>query len=318
MIVIADNCTDDTAAVGRGGGGHCLGAPRPQRPRQGPSAGLGTGSGARPAATARGRAGRRRRLHRVGQPVLGRRGRDRRRAASRPSRSATTYPTRRSPPPPPCAPPGFILKHVIRSRGRARLGALLRPVRLRDGVSDFAVRRGPVADVGDRGHRAAPGAHPARRRRHLRRAGIGALRDAHHRGRRRRSAAAVGERKRAARRRPPAQAGHARRRHRRRAAPGRRRRAPGPSPVDAGRREPWRGRAPSTLLGRRRTAALAGATLAAQAAYVFAGALAAGASAASLRALVHAPGFAVARLRILTRVASGRRAQTWVRTTRDD
>ena len=76
--------------------------------------------------------------------------------------------------------------------------------------------------------------------------------------------------------------------------------------------------AASTLMGRRRTAALAGATLAAQAAYVFAGLLAAGAPAASLHALVHAPGFAVARLRILTRVASGRRAQTWVRTTRDD
>jgi hypothetical protein len=37
---------------------------------------------------------------------------------------------------------------------------------------------------------------------------------------------------------------------------------------------------------------------------------------ASLRALAHAPGFAISRLRILGRVASGRRAESWVRTTR--
>jgi 1,2-diacylglycerol 3-beta-glucosyltransferase len=71
----------------------------------------------------------------------------------------------------------------------------------------------------------------------------------------------------------------------------------------------------SALLGRRRTAALATVTLAGQAGYVVAGLVAAG-SAASLRALVHAPGFALGRLRILSQVASGRRAQTWVRTTR--
>jgi 1,2-diacylglycerol 3-beta-glucosyltransferase len=73
----------------------------------------------------------------------------------------------------------------------------------------------------------------------------------------------------------------------------------------------------SAVLGRRRTAALAAATLTGQAGYVLGGLLAAGAPPASLRALVHAPGFALARLRILGRVASGRRAQTWVRTARD-
>jgi hypothetical protein len=73
----------------------------------------------------------------------------------------------------------------------------------------------------------------------------------------------------------------------------------------------------SAVLRRRRTAQLAAATLAAQAAYVFGGLLAAGAPVASMRALVHAPGFALSRLRILGRVASGRRAQSWVRTTRD-
>jgi 1,2-diacylglycerol 3-beta-glucosyltransferase len=74
----------------------------------------------------------------------------------------------------------------------------------------------------------------------------------------------------------------------------------------------------SALLGRRRTAALAAATLAAQAGYVLGGLLAAGAPPASLRALVHAPRFALSRLHILARVAAGRRAQTWVRTTRSD
>jgi 1,2-diacylglycerol 3-beta-glucosyltransferase len=75
--------------------------------------------------------------------------------------------------------------------------------------------------------------------------------------------------------------------------------------------------AASTVLGRRRATALAVATLVAQAGYVFGGLLAAGASPASLRALLHAPGFALARLRILGSVASGRRARSWVRTTRD-
>ncbi len=74
----------------------------------------------------------------------------------------------------------------------------------------------------------------------------------------------------------------------------------------------------SALVGRRRTAALAALTLASQATYVLGGLLAAGAPPASLRALAHAPGFALARLRILGRVASGRRAETWVRTTRPD
>lgn len=70
-------------------------------------------------------------------------------------------------------------------------------------------------------------------------------------------------------------------------------------------------------LGRRRLAALAGATLAAQATYVLGGLLVAGAPPASLRALAHVPGFVCARLRVLGRVASGRRAQSWVRTARE-
>ena len=57
------------------------------------------------------------------------------------------------------------------------------------------------------------------------------------------------------------------------------------------------------MIGRRRITALAGATLAGQATYVLGGLLAAGAPVASLRALAHAPGFAVSRLRILGRVA---------------
>ena len=92
---------------------------------------------------------------------------------------------------------------------------------------------------------------------------------------------------------------------------------PGSLPVDAGRREPWPGRrvhpagpAPDRGPGGRHARSTGRLRVR--------GLLAAGAPAASLRALVHAPGFAVARLRILTRVASGRRAQTWVRTTRDD
>lgn len=73
----------------------------------------------------------------------------------------------------------------------------------------------------------------------------------------------------------------------------------------------------SLALGRRRITVLAAATVTAQAAYVLGGLLAAGAPAESIRALVHAPHFALARLRILGRVASGRGARTWVRTTRD-
>ncbi|HWD76098.1 MAG TPA: glycosyltransferase family 2 protein [Solirubrobacteraceae bacterium] len=73
----------------------------------------------------------------------------------------------------------------------------------------------------------------------------------------------------------------------------------------------------SVALGRRGTAALAAATAVGQAVYVFGGLTAAGAPPASLRALAHAPEFVAARLRVLARVASGRRAETWVRTTRE-
>ncbi|HWE13272.1 MAG TPA: glycosyltransferase family 2 protein [Solirubrobacteraceae bacterium] len=73
----------------------------------------------------------------------------------------------------------------------------------------------------------------------------------------------------------------------------------------------------SAALGRRRTAVLAAATLFGQAVYVIGGLTAAGAPTASLRALAHAPAFVAARLSVLGRVASGRRAQTWVRTTRE-
>ncbi len=73
----------------------------------------------------------------------------------------------------------------------------------------------------------------------------------------------------------------------------------------------------SAALGRRRVAGLAAATLGGQAVYVFGGLAAAGAPGASLRALVHAPAFVAARLRVLWRVASGRRAETWVRTARE-
>ncbi len=76
--------------------------------------------------------------------------------------------------------------------------------------------------------------------------------------------------------------------------------------------------AASALLGRRRTAAMAAATLAGQAVYVLGGLAAAGAPAASLGALAHAPRFMAGRLKVLGRVATGRRAQTWVRTTRPD
>ena len=67
---------------------------------------------------------------------------------------------------------------------------------------------------------------------------------------------------------------------------------------------------------RRRIVALAAATLAGQAIYVVGGLAAAEAPAASLRALAYAPAFVVGRMRVLGRVATGRRAQTWVRTTR--
>jgi 1,2-diacylglycerol 3-beta-glucosyltransferase len=73
----------------------------------------------------------------------------------------------------------------------------------------------------------------------------------------------------------------------------------------------------SAVVGRRRVAALAAATIAAQAVYVVGGLAAAGAPGASLTALAHAPGFVAGRLKVLGRVATGRRARTWVRTTRE-
>jgi len=73
----------------------------------------------------------------------------------------------------------------------------------------------------------------------------------------------------------------------------------------------------SAALGRRRMAAFAAATALGQAVYVIGGLAAAGAPDASLRALAHAPAFVAGRLRVLGRVAGGRRAETWVRTTRE-
>lgn len=58
------------------------------------------------------------------------------------------------------------------------------------------------------------------------------------------------------------------------------------------------------------------ATLAAQGSYVIGGLAAAGGSRVLLRALVHAPEFLAGRVQVLARVASGRGARGWVRTTR--
>jgi hypothetical protein len=71
------------------------------------------------------------------------------------------------------------------------------------------------------------------------------------------------------------------------------------------------------LLARdRRLVASSAATIAAQGTYVLGGLAAAGGTHLIREALVHVPGFAVARLRVLGRVATGRGARTWVRTTR--
>jgi hypothetical protein len=70
------------------------------------------------------------------------------------------------------------------------------------------------------------------------------------------------------------------------------------------------------LLRDRRLAVGAAATVAAQGAYVVGGLAAAGGSRVVLGALLYAPGFAARRLAVLARVASGRGARTWVRTTR--
>ena len=64
--------------------------------------------------------------------------------------------------------------------------------------------------------------------------------------------------------------------------------------------------------------AAAAATLVAQAAYVVGGLAAASGSRTMYRALRYVPAFGVQRLKILGRVASGRGAQSWVRTERPD
>jgi hypothetical protein len=62
----------------------------------------------------------------------------------------------------------------------------------------------------------------------------------------------------------------------------------------------------------------AAATIAAQASYVVGGLAVAGGSRVVLRALVSAPRFVAERAPVLARVASGRGARSWVRTTRSD
>ena len=66
----------------------------------------------------------------------------------------------------------------------------------------------------------------------------------------------------------------------------------------------------------RRLMAATAATIAAQASYVIGGLAAAGGSRVLLGALVHAPEFLAGRVPVLARVASGRGARGWVRTTR--
>ena len=66
----------------------------------------------------------------------------------------------------------------------------------------------------------------------------------------------------------------------------------------------------------RRLAAGAVVTVAAQSAYVVGGLAAAGGRAVMLKALVHAPEFVAGRVPVLARVAAGRGARGWVRTTR--
>lgn len=68
----------------------------------------------------------------------------------------------------------------------------------------------------------------------------------------------------------------------------------------------------------RRLAASSAATIAAQATYVLGGLAVAGETGLIREALVHGPAFAAGRLQVLGRVATGRGARTWVRTTRPD
>jgi 1,2-diacylglycerol 3-beta-glucosyltransferase len=68
----------------------------------------------------------------------------------------------------------------------------------------------------------------------------------------------------------------------------------------------------------RRLVGGATATIAAQGSYVLLGLAAAGGSGLILKAIVHVPAFAAGRLQVIGRVASGRGARSWVRTTRSD
>jgi hypothetical protein len=70
------------------------------------------------------------------------------------------------------------------------------------------------------------------------------------------------------------------------------------------------------LTSDRRLAAGCAATIAAQAAYVLGGLSAVGGAGLVMRAVAYLPGFAAGRLRVMARVASGRGARRWVRTTR--
>jgi 1,2-diacylglycerol 3-beta-glucosyltransferase len=70
------------------------------------------------------------------------------------------------------------------------------------------------------------------------------------------------------------------------------------------------------LASDRRLVASSAATIAAQATYVLGGLASAGGAGLILDPIVHVPAFAAARLRVLGRVATGRGARTWVRTTR--
>jgi hypothetical protein len=74
--------------------------------------------------------------------------------------------------------------------------------------------------------------------------------------------------------------------------------------------------AAGALTRNRRMAAGAAATIAGQGSYVIGGLAAADGRGAALRALLHTPRFVAGRLPVLARVASGRGARGWVRTTR--
>jgi 1,2-diacylglycerol 3-beta-glucosyltransferase len=73
-----------------------------------------------------------------------------------------------------------------------------------------------------------------------------------------------------------------------------------------------------TLARNRRLAAGASATIVAQAAYVLGGLAAAGGTGLIRDTIVHGPAFAAGRLHVLGRVAAGQGAQTWVRTRRPE